>query len=255
VTPVQVPALARELLELFLPRACLGCRDRVPPEDGDGLVCARCRTMLRRPPPPRCSRCDLPLGTGAPPGEACLECLDWPPLLVSARGAVVMEPPADALVHALKYGGWRSLGELMGSRMAAIALPLRGRAVAVPVPTTEQRRRERGYNQATILAQVVARLKEVPLVEALERPGGRTQVRLGPQERRRNVRGSFRARPDLGSRIEGRDVILIDDVLTTGATALAAVEALTEGGAGSVHLLTFARALPFASDRGRPTSG
>jgi len=242
-----VPALARELLELFLPRACLGCRDRIPPEDGEGLVCGRCRTRLRPPPPPRCPRCHLPLGTGSPPGETCLECMDWPPLLVSARGAVVLEPPADTLVHALKYGGWEALGAMMGSRMAAVPLPIQGRAVAVPVPTTEQRRRERGYNQAKVLAGVVARLRGVPLVEALERPGGRTQVRLGSQERRRNVAGSFRFRPGLGSRVRGMEVILIDDVLTTGATALAAVEALKEGGAGSVHLLTFARALPFAA--------
>lgn len=252
---MRAPALARDLLELFLPRACLGCRDRIPPEDGQGLVCGRCRTLLRSPPPPRCPRCDLPLGTGAPPGETCLECCEWPPILASARAAVVMEPPADALVHALKYGGWRSLGEMMGSRMASVSVPFQGKPVAVFVPTTEQRRRERGYNQAEVLARVVARLWGVPLVEALERPVGRTQVRLSPQERRSNVLGSFTLRPGLDSLIRGREVILIDDVLTTGATALSTVGALSKGGAGSVHLLTFARALPFATEECRPTPG
>ena len=248
-------ALARDLLELFLPRACLGCKDRIPPEDGHGLVCVRCRTRLRRPPPPRCARCDLPLGTGGPSGEECLECREWPSPLVSARAAVVMEPPADALIHALKYGGWQRLGEMMGSRMAAVPVPFRGDPVAVPVPTTEQRRRERGYNQAEVLAEVVARLWGVPLVDALERQGGRTQVRLGSRERRSNVLGLFFLRPGSGSLVQGREVVLIDDVLTTGATALSAVGTLGEGGAGSVHLLTFARALPFDAEERRPYPG
>jgi ComF family protein len=253
---LRAQLLAREILELLLPRACLGCRDRIPPEDGQGLVCARCRTLLRSPPPPRCDRCDLPLGTGGPGGEACLECRDWPAALTSARAAVVMEPPADALIHALKYGGWRSLGEMMGSRMAATSVPFRGDPVMVPVPTTERRRRERGYNQAEVLAGVVARLRGIPLVEALERPGGRTQVRLSSAERRSNVLGSFVLRPEARARILGKEVLLIDDVLTTGATALSATRTLSQGGAGSVHLLTFARALPFGAEdrRSSPSS-
>lgn len=252
---MKAGALAQDLLDLLLPRACLGCRDRIPPEEGQSLVCARCRTLLRPPPFPRCPRCDLPVGTGGPRGDACLECQDWPPELVSARAAVVMEPPADALVHALKYGGWRTLGEMMGSRMAAVPGPVGGDAVAVPVPTTERRRRDRGYNQAQVLAAVVARLRGMPLVEALERPGGRTQVRLGPEERRANVMGSFRLLPAVGSRIRGREVILIDDVLTTGATAISAAGTLSQGGAGSVHLLTFARALPFGAEERRRILG
>ncbi len=159
-----------------------------------------------------------------------------------------MESPADALVHALKYGGWRDLGEMMGARMAAVPVPVGGDPVIVPVPTTEQRRRERGYNQAEVLARVVARLRGIPLVDGLERPGGRSQVRLNPQERLSNVMGSFVLRSGLGSCIRERDVILLDDVLTTGATALSATVALSGGGARSVHLLTFARAIPFQAE-------
>ena len=156
-----------------------------------------------------------------------------------------MEPPADAIVHALKYGGWRSIGEMMGRRMVAVCSPPEGDAVVVPIPTTSRRRRVRGYNQARVLAEVVARELGVAMVEALDRPSGGTQVRLGPRERRSNVQGSFRVIPSSCSRIRGPGVILIDDVLTTGATALSAASALGEKGAKSVHLLTFARALPF----------
>jgi len=210
---------------------------------------------MRPPPAPRCPRCHLPLGTGQPPGERCLECAGWPPVLCSVRAAVVMEPPADALIHALKYEGWRSLGQIMGRRMAGLP-EFEGRAslrkgstpLVVPVPTTRRRERTRGYNQARILAQVVAREWGRPILDALERPAGRSQVRLSPTQRQANVRGAFRMRTVVGSRIEGRKVILIDDVLTTGATAISAAETLAQGGAREVHLLTFARALPFDAD-------
>lgn len=244
-------ALAGELLDLFLPRGCLGCGERIPPEGGPGLVCHRCLTLLREPPAPRCARCDLPLGTGQPAGEACLECLRWPSALHAARSAVILEPPADALVHALKYGGWQTLAGAMGRRMARVRLPVGPRPLLVPVPTTPRRRRARGYNQARVLAQAVADVTGFPLVDALERPEGRTQVRLTPRERRANVEGSFRLSSPDCSRIRGREVILVDDVLTTGATAFSAAGTLVAGGAGRVVLLTFARALPYGS-QGRP---
>ncbi len=188
------------------------------------------------------------MGTGRSEDEACLECRDWPAILESARAAVVMEPPADALVHALKYGGWRSLGETMGGWMSSLC-PRAGEGfIIVPIPTTPRRRRTRGYNQAEILAEVVADTTGIPLVNAMERPRGRTQVRLGPRERDSNVRGAFRLGPGQRSRIRGQRVILIDDVLTTGATARSAAETLAEGGARTVRLITFARALAFGAN-------
>lgn len=248
---MRASALAGDLLDLFLPRACLGCGDRLPPEESGTLVCPRCRTLLRDPPSPRCPRCDLPRGTGQPGEAPCLECRDWPEILHSARSAVVMEPPADALVHALKYGGWHSLGALMGRRMLRAFPPPEAESVVVPVPTTSLRRRMRGYNQATVLAAVVAEGFGLPLLEALCRPRGGTQVRRGPRDRRSNVQGIFRIRSDVRSQIREREVILIDDVFTTGATVISAAKALGEGRARSVRVLTFARALPFGDDARR----
>jgi len=103
----------------------------------------------------------------------------------------------------------------------------------------------RGYNQARVLAEVVAREVGIPLVGALDRPGGRTQVRLGLRERKSNVMGSFRVLPSFRSRISGSGVILVDDVLTTGATACSAALALAQERVDFVALVTFARALPF----------
>ncbi len=239
------PSLAVDLLDLLLPRGCLGCGDRIPPEETQGMVCGRCRTLLRAPPSPLCPRCGLPLGTGHPSGEACQECVRWPTCLASARAAVILEAPSGALVHALKYGGWRDLAPLMGDRMARVELPAGPEALVVPVPTTPGRRRMRGYNQAALLAVEVAGRRGARCLEALERPGGRSQVHLGPRAREANIRGSFRVIPALGSRIAGREVILVDDVLTTGATARSAAGTLARAGVERVHLLTFARALPF----------
>jgi ComF family protein len=245
------PSFFQDLLHLFFPTGCLACRDRIPPEECPALICGRCRSLLRPPTPPRCPRCDVPIGTGQPKGERCLECAEWPSVLRSARAAVVMEPPADALVHALKYGGWRSLAGIMGEKMAERCV-LRGWGhPIVPVPTTSSRLRTRGYNQAEVLAQVVARECESWVVKALRRTSGRTQVRLTPRERRSNAEGSFHLDSSARSRIEGREVILVDDVLTTGATAVSAAKTLGEVEGVSVHLLTFARALPFATDRRR----
>ncbi len=235
------------LLDLLLPRACLGCGERIPPEDPSRKVCARCRALLRAPPPPRCFRCDLPLGTGHPEGEACPECVEWPESLVTARAAYVMEPPADALIHALKYGGWRSLAGMMAGRMARLPSPAPAKAPVIPVPTTRRRERMRGYNQAGLLAEEVARLRGALFLPALGRDRGGSQVRMGPRAREANVQGSFRVRPSFCSRIEGREVILVDDVLTTGATARSAVETLAGSGVVGVHLLTFARAIPYAT--------
>jgi ComF family protein len=161
-----------------------------------------------------------------------------------------MEPPADALVHGLKYGGWEGLARPMGRKMARLvpSLPALD-PVVVPVPTSKRRERSRGYNQARVLAEVVAGIQKLPLLDALVRPKGGTQVRLGPEARGENIKGAFRTDAKFSSRIEGREVILIDDVLTTGATAVSASLALTDSGASRVHLLAFARALPYALRR------
>ena len=133
----------------------------------------------------------------------------------------------------------------MAERMAG-ELPLHpDDPIIVPVPTTSWRRRIRGYNQAALLAEAVASRRSLPLVRALSRGGGRTQVRLGPRERRSNVQGAFSLTENSCSLIRDREVILVDDVLTTGATAISAARALELGGVSSVHLLTFARSFPF----------
>ena len=172
----------------------------------------------------------------------------------SARQAVALTGPAVRIVHGLKYGGWSALAVPMGDRMAELRLPERTendtrphrRRVLVPVPTTKARARSRGYNQAALLAERVGQRLGLPVRHALERTSGSaSQTRLRPDERAENVRGVFRCvRPGW---VEGADVLLVDDVLTTGATAGEAAGVLSDAGAASVALIAFARALPDAA--------
>ncbi len=244
---------ARRALDFLLPAACLGCGGRLPLDASAVLVCGRCLTRLAPPPSPLCRRCGFPLGTGAPDAESCLECRSWPAVLHGARSAYVLKSPADALVHALKYGGWGELAGLMGRRMARSvpAVWTENRPVVVPVPTTRARARRRGYNQAELLARVVAGAIGLRLVRALRRAqGGATQVALHPAQRRANVEHAFHARPGTPEVLAGMRALLVDDVLTTGATSAAAARALEEAGVAEVGLVTFARALPFDATGG-----
>ena len=247
--------LARDLLSLLLPRGCIACGDWIPEGRSQGLVCPRCRSRMPRAPWPRCPRCHLPMGTGRRPQDTCRECRAWPPALASARYCYVLAAPADDLVHALKYEGWRELAVEMGRSMAGLALPPPARGVTpvvVPVPTTGARLRRRGYNQAELLARSLAEARDLNLIQALERVrGGSTQVSLHPSQRRANVRGAFAVRRGFAPRLRGAHVILVDDVLTTGSTAGAAATELAREGASWVTLATFARALPRPRRAGR----
>jgi ComF family protein len=241
-------ATAAALLDLLLPPACLGCRGAIAPDDAARLICRRCRTRLLAPPEPVCDRCGAPrLRTGRAEEMPCPSCRGWPADLRIARSACLLAPPADALVHQLKYRGWYALAEPMARRMVAVALPadvVEEAAICVTVPTTAARLRERGYNQAELLAAAFARLTGRRLVAALERTRGlSSQIALQPVARGTNVAGAFSMAPAVAHQLRRAHVLLIDDVMTTGATAVACAEALVAGGARCVSVLTFARAV------------
>lgn len=159
----------------------------------------------------------------------------------------MLAPPADRLVHQLKYRGWRALAEPMAELMASVPIGPIGngsRCVVTPVPTTVVRMRERGYNQAELLAAAYARRIGVPARNLLTRAAARTtQTALQPAARSANVAGAFAVVAGGRAVLMGSHVILIDDVLTTGATAVECARTLIEAGAIRVSVLTFARAL------------
>jgi len=232
-------------MDFFLPPACPACRGAADSALAGG-ICFRCRLSMRPPPPPTCGRCHAPKGTGAR-DRFCTECAGWPESILAARSCYVHEEAAARLVWCLKYDGWSDLASVMGGAMGALvrAEGLRGDWVTW-VPTTAPRRRIRGYDQAELLGRVVARETGIPLLRALaRRGGGGTQVALQPAGRLSNVKRAFSLRETAVSRLRGAHVLLVDDVLTTGATAVAASGALARAGAAGVSVVTFARATPF----------
>jgi ComF family protein len=234
------------LLDLFLAPMCLACDRSIAAGDPARFICRRCRARLRDLPPPCCNRCGAPrLSTGATIGEQCSFCSGWPPDIRYARSSCLLHPPADRIVHQLKYNGWRGLAQPMGDRLARLSLPaemLEARYV-VSVPTTRQRRRSRGYNQAELLAREFAALRGLRFVPVLERASGRSsQIALQPLERAANVAGAFQLAPQRPA-LDGEHILLVDDVLTTGATSAECAKTLVAGGARCVSVVTFARAL------------
>lgn len=154
-----------------------------------------------------------------------------------------------SVVHALKYRGWPIVAVAMAQRMAAVDWPdevARDVSIVVPVPISPLRKRQRGYNQAALLAREVARLRDFGCsTEALIRTrSSGSQTTLHPTERRANVARAFQVAIGEESAFVSQHVMVVDDVWTTGATALSCAEALLDSGARAVSILTFARALP-----------
>jgi ComF family protein len=235
------------LFDLLLAPVCLGCDGAIDPRADARLVCVRCRSRLRALPAPSCERCGAPRRvTGRSATEACAECTNWPDALTAARSACLLLAPADRLVHQLKYRGWPALAAPMAERMRSTRLPerMRDARLCVPVPTTDARQRERGYNQAALLAAAFANVTGRCVAHALVRGGAaRSQTTLQPLARTANVAGAFRIRERSRPDMVGADVILVDDVLTTGATASECAAVLDGAGARTVSLITFARAI------------
>jgi ComF family protein len=213
------------ILDAVFPKRCAGCGS------GPWPFCRRCRDRLVPLGRPRCERC------GAPSPRAAAACRHCPPeTIAGARSAFLFDGPARSAVHRLKFAGWRPVAEALGAAMAA-SWDLEADAVTW-VPLSRRRRADRGFDQALALARVVARRLDLPLMPLLRRVAdGGQQARRGGSERRRAVRGAFEARDRASAR-----VVLVDDVLTTGATASACAEALVAAGAREVFVLTAARA-------------
>lgn len=237
------------ILDLLLPPTCLACDRLIASGDNKRLVCRRCRTMLRPAPPPTCTRCGAPrLITGREVETNCQECKEWPEAIIRADSAYLMHPPADRIVHQLKYRGWRAIAGVMAEAMvhAALTIDVACRIdVIMPVPTTATRVRERGYNQAELIARAVAKSVQRECELLLERTTSKsTQTTLQPAARGANVAGAFRLRADaFGTIRNAPHVLIIDDVLTTGATAIECTRTLIEAGARCTSVLTYARAV------------
>ena len=231
---------ARLALDIALPTLCVACRE---PVDGDG-VCATCWAKLSFIAPPFCPRLGIPFVYDPGPDMLSMEAIANPPAYTRARAAVRYDDVARTLVHALKYQDRTDLAPAMGRWMARAGHELLKEAdVLVPVPLHWKRGWSRRYNQSGALARVIERQTGVKMSsEALRRVRPtQQQIGLSRKERASNVQGAFKVAADRQSLIHGRRVVLIDDVLTSGATVDACARALLRAKAASVDVLVFAR--------------
>lgn len=227
------------LASVFLPDACAACDVVLGEGEGAHALCEDCAHLVLDVPEVHCARCAEP---GRFPRELCGRCRDAPPPFLRAWAPFEHAGAIARAVHRFKYEDRsdlaRPLGQVLGAlaRRRAQSLP----GVVVPVPMHATRFRKRRFDQATLLAAETAKVLGRGLecgwlarVRATER-----QVGLSDEAREANLRGAFEAAPA----VRGERVLLVDDVLTTGATAREASRVLLAAGAASVCVLTFARA-------------
>lgn len=193
---------------------------------------------------PWCARCGFPFETPLPPGTACAACLARPPPYDWACAALAYDDHARRLVLEMKRQGRRDgLPTFAAWMRTAGGAALVGADVLVPVPLHWTRLAQRGFNQAAWLAQALGRAAEKPvLLEGMRRSRRRrSQAGLSAEGRRRNAAGAYDVPPRARPRLEGKCVVLIDDVFTTGATLSACARALRRAGAAEIGAVTLAR--------------
>jgi ComF family protein len=234
----RLPALAADTV---MPPVCSGCGGAL----GDGhALCARCWSTIRFITPPLCPIYGTPFAYDLGEGIVSAEALADPPPFRRARAAAIYGDVARRLVHQLKYHDRPYVAEVMVRAMLRAGGDLLSDCrLIVPVPLYRWRLWHRRFNQAALLAAGISRESRVPHdLFVLERSKStRQQVGLTVTQRAENVRGAFRVPAAKAGVVAGREVLLVDDVYTSGATAKAATRALIRAGAAAVDVLTFAR--------------
>ena len=235
--------LAGAAVDLIYPPACLACRKATAQSNA---LCGACWGGIRFIERPFCERTGtpFPLDLGAE-GLVSPDVIADPPVYARARAVARFEDgPVRRLAHQLKYGDRLDLAGPMGAWMARAGDDLLGEAdLLIPVPLHRSRLIARRFNQSALLARAISGRSGVPVdADTLHRRKATSpQVGLTRSQRAANVQGAFHVAPECALAVEGRAVVLVDDVLTSGATINAAARALLRAGARRVDVLVFAR--------------
>lgn len=240
--PSIVADALRPVVDLVYPPRCPLCGEGLSAQSG---LCARCWAELVIPGDPACASCQRPFTHGQQEGAICAPCLTMPPRHDGIAAATLYNDVSRRLVLAFKHGRRISLARMLARLMSARIPRLEGSWCVVPVPLHRGRLWQRGFNQSALLAQEIARARALPLVvdglirrKATPKLGG-----LGRKARARTLSGAITMNDRRLAGIRGRNVILVDDVLTSGATSDACVAVLKRAGAEKVIVTCFARVL------------
>jgi ComF family protein len=232
---------ARVVLGIVYPPTCIGCGGATGEPHS---LCARCWSQIAFIERPFCERLGTPFAIDLGMPLLSPAAIAEPPVFERARAVARYDDVARRLVHRLKYGDRLELARALATMMVRSGAELLAEAeVIVPVPLHRWRLWWRRFNQAMALASVVSKASGVPcdpFLLARVKPT-KPQVGLSKAQRGENLQGAFRVPAEARPRLEGKRVLLVDDVLTTGATANAASRALLRGGARAVDVLAFAR--------------
>jgi ComF family protein len=230
-------------LNLFFPPRCVACGGAV---ERAGTLCAACFAALHILGDPACARCGFPFEYDPGAGALCGACLEKEPPYARGWAVLRYDDAVAGFVARLKYADRTDLAPFCGRLMAAHGQRvLEGAEYLVPVPLHWRRMALRRYNQSLLLARCVARHTGIPLLaDGMKRTRHTPpQASLTRRERLENVRGAFAVASRRRPQIAGRVVVLVDDVMTTGATLRACARALAQAKAAEVRILTLARRL------------
>ena len=241
------------VLDQLYPPMCVSCDACVTRAD---LLCAKCWGQLRPITSPLCPRLGVPFEFDMGPDALSAQAIANPPAFERARSAFVHTGIAKRIISKLKFGDRPELAEFCARMMALAGIeifePSKGgkRPVLIPVPLHRHRQWQRRYNQSTQLARALGKLAQLdvdPLVVRRIKPT-KPQIGLSARQRAANVAGAFATLPDLLERLNGRAVIIVDDVITTGSTINTMTRALRRGGVAHIDVISFTRVVIGADD-------
>ncbi len=236
--------IVRGLISAFYPKRCLSCGNKIDPEKGEDLVCGICQKEIKRNTPPFCASCGRHLEKNTLYKNICPACVRKKTSFDRAFSPCVYEGVIKKLIHEFKYNQAdtlaKPLSKIMIDFIREYRLPLSDLDCIIPVPLHAVRLREREFNQAEELSRPISRefKKELLNDALLRRINTKPQAGLKGRQRETNVKMGFKTKE--GVRLGGKNVLLVDDVITTGATASEAALALKDAGANAVFVLTLA---------------
>lgn len=235
-----------DLSKIIFPPQCPGCSEILHPFDGQ-IFCRACNDKINFIKGGICTICGTTFPDSPAENHLCGECLEKKPYFSYARAVFSYENIILNAIHRFKYKRNMSIGEIMSFLMADFSFPdieFTDYSLIIPVPLHIKRLRERGFNQSLILANAMGEKRQIPVNFSLlkRRKFTTTQASSNRKERKQNIKGAFEVSDE--NKIKGRNIILIDDVYTTGATVNECAKTLIKAGAKKISALTLARVLP-----------